>query len=231
MKFFARITTICLFLLGFAQISPAATFTDFETALQTLSNDFSSTATWINGQLAKSTAFGAGGTVQRPAAVKTFPGFELGITGGLAVAGDLKKITEINTYAVSSDFLAIPEFFFSQTGMIHGKIGLLKIPALGKIDLGFGHSAYSLNLTDHFNGQFAQWQVEGRIQPNLPLPINLSLALGVGNMKGNYRVSNSHTEEIASIHYNGSDYKQTLDTTVFMSSDWDVTTHSNIQSF
>jgi Family of unknown function (DUF6588) len=225
MKLLSRFSIICLLLLGFSQSSLAASVTDFETALDYLANDFTGTATAINNHLAKSTAFAAGGTIQRPAAVKTFPGFELGLSGGLVVAGNLEKITEITTYAISPDFLAVPELFFSLTGMIHGKVGLLKIPALGKVDLGFGHSSVSANISDTFNGRFAQWQVEARIQPDLMVPFDLSIALGVGNMKGNYRIANSHTEEIASIQYNGAEYAQTLDTTVFMSSDWDVTAY------
>jgi len=225
MRITILLVIITVVFLGLVQTGMADTVTDFNTALETLTDDFSETASWVNKQLAKSTGFGAGGTIQRPGAVKAFPGFEIGVTGGLSVAVDLNKLVDINTYAISSDFLDFPPFFFVQTGMIYGKIGLLKLPSFGKIDLGAGISSYSIDIQENFTGKFTQWQLEGRIQPNLSIPFDLSLALGVGNMKGNYRLQHTHTEEIASIEYNGSTYSQNLDTTVFMSSDWNVTAY------
>ncbi|MCD4813321.1 hypothetical protein K8S19_06470 [bacterium] len=225
MKRMSALVITLLTILVFTQSALSATTQDFSKALETLSDDFSVASTWINNQLAKSIAFGASGTIQRPAAVKTLPGFEIGITGGLSVAIDESALVDIDTYAISSDFLNLPAFFFSQTGMIHGKIGLVKLPAVGKIDIGAGFSNYGLNYSDDFDGQFSQWQLEGRIQPELPVPFDLSLSLGVGNMKGNYRVQNGHTEELNSIEYNGNIYTQTLDTVVFMSSDWDMTAY------
>ncbi|MBN1595581.1 hypothetical protein JW933_06610 [candidate division FCPU426 bacterium] len=210
---------------GFCPNVHAATLTDMNTAVEELSGDFSDVADWINGQLSKSTAFGSGGTLQRPADVKSFPGFEIGITGGLAVAVELGKLSSLDTYAISADFLKFPAFFFSPTGMLHGKIGLLHLPGIGKCDLGAGLSAFSMSMQNDFAGEFNQWQLEGRIQPDLPIPLAVSLALGVGNMKGTFTLKNTHVEEIASIQYNGNTYAQNLETTVYMSSDWNVTSY------
>lgn len=216
-------------LAGLVQAANAASPPpEIQSAFDALKNDFTQASEWINKQQSKSVAFLSGGSINRPANVKSLPGFEIGVTGGLSVAIDPEMITDISTYAVSSDFLALPAFFFTPSGMIYAKVGLIELPVVGRIDLGAAFSNYQIGLTDQFEGEFSQWQLEGRMQllpDKLTSPVAMSLTVGVGNAKGNFTVQHKHSEVINSIIYDGNTYDQTLDIVAYMSSDWDVTSY------
>lgn len=202
-----------------AWADPAA---DFESAKSFLSSNYALVGSWVNGQLAKSASFFGGGFPNRPADVKSFPGFEIGVTGAMALSLDPDGIKGLPTYGMKSNFLDFPAFFIIPGDSLHAKIGLIEVPGLGKLDLGgsFGSLQGGIN---EFSCKVDNWKLEARLAiAPVPMPLDLSLNLGVGNVKGSYSISRNYREVTPGIQYNGNTYEQTVDSVVFLNSDWDI---------